>query len=116
MSPGLAAGDLAAGFAAHTAGWARNRGAPADVVDVVKVAAACVSEATAQGSVCIPLSALASLFEGKATAELRSSLLSSQVVGAADSPEVMPLVLDSENRLYLRRYFDYERRLAADLL
>ena len=116
MNRALATNDLAAGFAAHAAGWAHNRGATADAVDIVKVAAACVSEATAQGSVCIPLAALGAHFEGKTPEDLRSALLASQIVATPESPELLPLVLDSADRLYLRRYFDYERRLAQNLL
>ena len=33
----------------------------------------------------------------------------------ADAPGACPLVLDDDGRLYLHRYFDYERRLAARL-
>ena len=104
--------DLAAGFAAYAAGWAGNRGAPAETVAIVKLAAACVSDATAQGSACIPLPR----FEGRTDEDVRRALLSSGVVCTPDSADVLPLVLDSANRLYLRRYFDYERRLAANLL
>ena len=107
--------DLAAGFATHAAGWAASRGAPADAVEVVKAFAAHVSEATEQGSVCVSLGALGD-YAGKTVDELRSTLLASRIVGTPDSAEVLPLVLDSANRLYLRRYFDYERRLAANLL
>jgi exodeoxyribonuclease V alpha subunit len=116
MKVSLATTDLAAGFAAHAAGWASSRGAPAAAVEIAKVAAACVSDATAQGSVCIPLSALAPYFEGKAPADLRTALLASRIVSTPESPEILPLVLDPADRLYLRRYFDYERRLAANLL
>jgi exodeoxyribonuclease V alpha subunit len=112
----LATSDLAAGFAAHAAGWAGNRGAPADSIEALKIAAACVGDATAQGSVCIPLSALIPHIGDKPVADLRTTLLASRIVGTPDSTEVLPLVLDSANRLYLRRYFDYERRLAANLL
>ena len=114
MNAGLESSDLAAGFAAHVAGWAGNRGAAAEAIEVLKVAAARVSEATAQGSVCVPISALARHFEGKTAVELRSALLASRMVSAPASAEVLPLVLDEANRLYLRRYFDYERRLAAN--
>jgi len=112
---GSRSNDLAAGFAAHVAGWAARRGATADAIETLKVAAAEVSEATAQGSVCLPLSALGRHFHGSGTPELRNALLGSRMVGQPDSTEVLPLVLDSANRLYLRRYFDYERRLATNL-
>lgn len=46
---------------------------------------------------------------------LRAALLASGVVGTPAEPGAMPLILDAEGRLYLHRYFDYERRLAARL-
>jgi exodeoxyribonuclease V alpha subunit len=116
MNGALVTSDLAAGFAANAAGWAGNRGAPADSIEALKIAAACVGDAAAQGSACVPLSALIPHLAGKTVAELRSALLASRIVSTPDSLEVLPLVLDSANRLYLRRYFDYERRLATNLL
>jgi len=116
MNGTLATSDLAAGFAANAAGWAGNRGAPADSIEALKIAAACVGDATAQGSACVPLSALIPHLAGRTVADLRTMLLASRIVSTPDSLEVLPLVLDSANRLYLRRYFDYERRLATNLL
>ena len=107
--------DLAIGFAEHALTWARNRGAAPEGLAVLRVAAERVSQATAEGNVCIPLSAIADQFEGKAVGELREMLLASGMVGAPQG-EVLPLVLDSANRLYLRRYFDHERRLAENLV
>ena len=46
----------------------------------------------------------------------RQALLASNVVGTPDAPGSMPLVLDTDNRLYLHRHFDYERRLARRLM
>ncbi|MEO8125039.1 MAG: exodeoxyribonuclease V subunit alpha, partial [Burkholderiales bacterium] len=50
------------------------------------------------------------------TSTWRQTLLASRVVGTPDAPGAMPLVLDADGRLYLHRYFDYERRLAQRLL
>ena len=47
-------------------------------------------------------------------AALGASRLVDGEAGDSDAPR--PLVLDSAGRLYLRRYFDYERRLAEALL
>ena len=107
--------DLAAGFAAHVAGWAERRNAPAEAIAVLRQAAWRVSFATGRGNVCVPLAELIEEFPEKSAAELRNALLSSRMVGVPDSQEALPLVLDSANRLYLRRYFDYETRLAASL-
>jgi exodeoxyribonuclease V alpha subunit len=38
------------------------------------------------------------------------------MVGTSQAPAAHPLVLDDEGRVYLNRYFDYERRLAQRLL
>ncbi|HWD34708.1 MAG TPA: exodeoxyribonuclease V subunit alpha, partial [Casimicrobiaceae bacterium] len=49
-------------------------------------------------------------------AAVRTRLLESGVVGTATAPANLPLVLDDAGRLYLHRYFDYERRLARRLM
>jgi exodeoxyribonuclease V alpha subunit len=108
--------DLAIGFAEHIAVWARNRGAAPDALVVLKAAAERVSLATAEGNVCIPLDAIAADFEGRTLAELRDALLASRMAGTPHDEEVLPIVLDDANRLYLRRYFDYECRLAKNLM
>ncbi|TAK52529.1 MAG: exodeoxyribonuclease V subunit alpha [Betaproteobacteria bacterium] len=107
--------DLAAGFAEHVQRWAANRGASIDALAVLKVAAGRASLATAEGHVCIPLAAIASELEGKSADALRELLLASGMAGMTQG-EPLPLVLDDANRLYLRRYFDYERRLAENLV
>jgi exodeoxyribonuclease V alpha subunit len=108
--------DLAAGFAEHLRLWARNRGAPPEALEALALVAGRASLATAEGSVCVPLAAIAQAFAGQPLAALRERLLASQMVGSLRSEEVLPLVLDDSNRLYLRRYFDYERRLAQNLV
>lgn len=110
------ASDLAIGFAEHIAVWARNRGAAPDALVVLKAAAERVSLATAEGNVCIPLAGIAEGFEGRTLAELRDALLASRMAGTPHDEEVLPIVLDDANRLYLRRYFDYECRLAKNLM
>ncbi len=107
--------DLAAGFAEHVTRWAANRGAAPESLAVLKLAAERASLATAEDSVCIPLAAIAREFEGRSLAELRELILASRMAGAPQG-DALPLVLDDSNRLYLRRYFDYERRLAANLV
>jgi exodeoxyribonuclease V alpha subunit len=47
---------------------------------------------------------------------VRARLFESHVVATAEAPANMPLVLDDDGRLYLHRYFDYERRLAQRLV
>lgn len=92
--------------------------------DRLALAAAAASQALAQGHSCLPLHALGEVLgmtEEASTRnalprleELRAVLRSSPLVGQSDAP--MPLVLDAQDRLWLRRYRDYERRVAAGLL
>ncbi len=90
----------------------------------VQLAACLASHATGDGHVCVDLPAVAGqvLFTGEnhpglmapALSEWRSDLRRSPVVGRPG--EFRPLILDRRGRLYLYRYWDYERRLARDLL
>jgi len=82
-------------------------------------AAALAALATQAGHVCADLDLeagwgpWAAALGAAACAELRAGLPALDCVGDAD--DWTPLVWDGR-RLYLRRYFDYERRVAADLL
>lgn len=107
---------LADGFARHVARWAGTQGAPAAAIAFVRRAAAALSLAVSSGHVCLRLSELART-AGDATqpATWRAALLASGVVGTPQAPGAMPLILDADDRLYLHRYFDYERRLARRL-
>ena len=108
---------LAHGFAAHVAGWALAQGAPEGSRAALLHAAAALSIATSSGHVCVRLSDLAPCPGGPADpGGWRALMLSSGVVGTSEAPGVMPLVLDTDDRLYLHRYFDYERRLAKRLM
>lgn len=88
------------------------------------MAAALVCRATAEGHVCLDLrSDLGHVWPLQATemsdlllplADWREALLNSGVVGKAG--DYQPLILDAAGRLYLHRYWDYEQRLARDLL
>ena len=108
--------DLAQGFAAHAVSWARDAGAPDACLPLLREAATRVSLAVAAGHVCVPLAQLAS--PQQTIAAWRDALLASGVVGtAADEPAApRPLLLDASDRLYLRRHFDWERRLANALV
>ncbi len=107
------AADLASAFAAHAVSWARSLAAPHESLAPLRAAATRVSLAVAAGHVCVPLAELVS--PGQTVAALRDSLLSTGVVGPHDAREVRPLVVDAADRLYLRRHFDWERRLARAL-
>jgi exodeoxyribonuclease V alpha subunit len=100
-----AAEQLAQGFAQHVARWAQRRGCDAATIQALHMAATEVSLATSEGHVCVSIDAA-----------LRPRLLSSGLVGTPEAPGVLPLILDADDRLYLHRYFDDERRLALRLM
>ena len=110
-----AADDLAEGFARHLVRWAEQAGAPADSLSVLAAAARLSSLATQAGHVCTRIDELATLFPEQSAGDLRRRLLASGMVTTASRAAVLPLVLDHDGRLYLYRYFAYERRLAANL-
>ncbi|WP_198665303.1 AAA family ATPase [Paraburkholderia kururiensis] len=108
---------LAEGFAARVGMLARRLGAHTSSVRWAQRAAFAASRATSEGHVCVPLSALASR-DGDDIAEIRAALLASGVAcdGTQKAEALRPLVIDAADRLYLARYYDYERRLARLLV
>jgi exodeoxyribonuclease V alpha subunit len=113
---------LADGFARHAAQWAAAEDASAASVAAVDQAARALSLAVSAGHVCLMLASLAAAArEAEPASRLdaagwRDALLASGVVGTPEAPGALPLILDADDRLYLHRYFDYERRLAARLV
>jgi exodeoxyribonuclease V alpha subunit len=90
---------------------------------VVRRAAALVSNAVANGHVCLDLAEAADLtfpegFPGASSPQLperwAEELLKSAVVGRPG--DYRPLILDESGRLYLHRYWRYERDLAEAIL
>ena len=115
LRPDLTAeAELAHGFAAHVVSWARAAGAPDACLPRLRAAAMRASLAVAAGHVCVPLAQLVAVDE--TVAGLREALLASGVVGRAAAPEPHPLLLDAADRLYLRRHYEWERRLATALV
>ncbi|RKT27512.1 exodeoxyribonuclease V alpha subunit [Paraburkholderia sp. RAU2J] len=108
---------LAEGFARRIGTLARRGGASADAVKWAARGAFAASRATAEGHVCVPLAALARRFEAS-RAEVRAALFESGMVsdGSQSAAALRPLVIDGQGRLYLARYYDYERRLARSLV
>ncbi len=99
----------------------------------VLLAAALTSRAVQRGHVCLDLPSLARRAllgqddqpvttrlpsTARWLAELRASSLVAlaELDGSANSLAFRPLVLDPRGRLYLHRYFDYQQRLARNLL
>jgi exodeoxyribonuclease V alpha subunit len=108
---------LAEGFARRIGALARRGGASTEAVRWAARAAFAASRATAEGHVCVPLAALARRFEAS-TAEVRMALFASGMAsdGSQVAAALRPLVIDAQGRLYLARYYDYERRLARALV
>jgi exodeoxyribonuclease V alpha subunit len=108
---------LAEGFARRIGMLARRGGASAEAVKWAARGAFAASRATAEGHVCVPLGVLASRFEAS-RAEVRAALLASGLAsdGEVSAAALRPLVIDAQGRLYLARYYDYERRFARALV
>jgi exodeoxyribonuclease V alpha subunit len=90
---------------------------------LVPWAATLLSRSIREGNICLPLRTKPSrpaegsddeLVEWPAATVWRSVLAKSKAVGGPDART--PLVLDGSDRLYLRRYWDYQQRLASALL
>ena len=86
------------------------------------MAAALVSRATGNGDICLDLHAWAGKRLDESWGEAVCPDLEPWIAALNASPAVgrpgerRPLVLDAQQRLYLHRYWDYENRLAADIL
>ena len=96
---------LADAFAAYVNLWLTENNADAPTKKLVKELSRQLSLTVSDGHVCLPL-----------TEDMRKALLASALVGTPDEPDNRPMVLDDENRLYLHRYFDYERIFARHLV
>ncbi len=79
----------------------------------VQLAAMCTSRARANGNICVSLQEIGES-EGARLTTLRRKLKESDVVGAPG--DFTPLILDGHDRLYLRRYWEYEQQLARAIL
>ena len=108
---------LADGFARRIGALSKRLQGDAGNVRWAQRAAFAVSRATTQGHVCIALDALAQRY-GETSGTVHAALLASGVVcdGREAAADLLPLVIDSNRRIYLARYFDYERRLARALV
>jgi exodeoxyribonuclease V alpha subunit len=106
---------LATGFAEHVLRWARDAGAPEPTWSTVRDGAYRASLATATGHVCTHIGELNGAVSDNDPA-VRALLRESGLVGTPEAPGNLPLIVDDDGRLYLHRYFDYERRLVRRLL
>lgn len=109
--------SLARAFSGYVLSWAsQTKDLDDSVANWLKKAAWHVSMAVSSGDSCLFLDDLAEDADEKDIGFIRQTLLDSGVVGTPEVPENCPLVLDGENRLYLHRYFAYERTLAERLV
>lgn len=108
---------LASGFAQHVERWALMSGASPESARAVAHAARHLSLRCSQGDVCMALSRVPpDRHWPEDPDQLRRLLTGSGVVAQPGVNSGHPLLLDAQDRLYLHRYFDYERRLALRLL
>lgn len=103
---------LAAGFADFVGRLAVKLGSSNEAAEVAKEATKECVMALADGHVCIELKYLARA-TGRNADEIRLLLAGSGVVSPGGDGPRLPLILDDEGRIYLCRYYDYERELAA---
>jgi exodeoxyribonuclease V alpha subunit len=89
---------------------------------LVPLAAAMLSRSIREGNICLPLSLAPArsaeaeaprLLDWPAPEKWRATLTDSKAVGGPEAHT--PLVIDGANRLYLRRYWNYQQTLAAAL-
>jgi exodeoxyribonuclease V alpha subunit len=90
---------------------------------LMPLAAAMLSRFTREGNICLPLAItpkrseetkeIEEEFKWPTVTEWRSTLADSKAVGGPD--EQRPLVVDESHRLYLRRYWNYQKHLADAL-
>ncbi len=105
---------LADGFADFLTRLAEKLGAPPVAAAAAGEAGRSCLLALAGGHVCADLNTLAAARKTSA-AGFRELVLNSRVVSGNGELE-LPLVLDDRGRIYLYRYFAYERQLAAAIL
>jgi len=105
---------LAYGFAQHLGAMAQGAGCSEPQRILLEDAAFATSMAASSGHVCLHLASLSEK-HGSDYPALKAALQASGMVSSISAAD-RPLVLDDDHRLYLNRYFDYERRLAKRLL
>ncbi len=104
--------NLAAGFAEFIKRLSLQLGGRQDAAGMAGEAAASIVQALSAGDVCIDIRTLAKSF-GQSEEDARALLFSSNVTATGEEECKLPLVCDDKGRIYLYRYFDYERQLAG---
>ena len=108
--------SLADGFSRQMMTLASAGDVREESIQLLGRAARAVSRATTLGHACLLLGELLDTTDAVVLQQARDLLLATGLVAKELAQTPLPLVLDSEDRLYLGRYFDYERRLAAMLM
>jgi len=94
--------------------WCQRLGVATDTASMLVALAEALATETDAGHVCLNLSVFAATLNDSADA-VRVRLLDSGWVSRATGPDQALFVLDTEDRLYFKRYYDYERRLGERL-
>lgn len=113
--PSAPAEALAAAFARLVRDIHLREGGRAEDAEAIALCASSVSRAASEGQSAIDIARIEPP-DGLSRETWVEQLVRSPVVARASDPDPFrPLVLADGSRLYLYRYFDYERRLAARL-
>ena len=107
---------LANAFATYVEIWAKEHHVDSNDREWLATLAHHLSLAVSAGHVCLPLQEATDHDRWSSISDIRALLFSSGLVGTPAVPANLPLILDEENRLYLHRYFAYERALAERVL
>jgi exodeoxyribonuclease V alpha subunit len=107
---------LAEAFAAYVTIWAKELDVDETTREWLPDLAYRLSLAVAAGHVCLPLEEEPDFDRWPPIADIRALLFASGLVGTPEAPGNLPLILDEGNRLYLHRYFAYERAMARLVL
>ncbi|UDG82655.1 AAA family ATPase [Candidatus Vallotia lariciata] len=108
---------LSQAFSRRAAALAKHCGSSFSDARIAEAAAAMLSQALSIGHVCIELIVLAQKF-GQQLDMIRASLIASGIAMCINDHDLiphLPLVIDNDDRLYLGRYYEFERRLAKTL-
>lgn len=106
---------LGTALAERLRAWAAEIGVDEPTASLVAKATQATLIATDDGDVCTPLARALECRDPSDLKRQRNALLGSGLVATPESTHTAPLILDADDRLYLARYFDYERRLAQRL-
>ena len=103
--------NLACGFADFIRRLSTKLGAPPDAAFLAGEASRATMAALSEGNVCSDIRTLAKSL-GKTKEDVRALLFNSKITASDREDHKLPLVCDEQGRIFLYRYYDYERQLA----